>query len=129
MSTPPSIAQYKKSIEERHFRAYKCLNCGAVIAPPAGTCYACGGNKMGWTDVSGKGKLVSFTVIHVPPDEFAAEAPYYVAVVRLEEGTSVTARLIGIDPLKPQDLKIGLPLVMDYEKGKSGKVYLAFKAA
>jgi uncharacterized OB-fold protein len=127
MSEKPSIEQYLKNIEESKFKAYKCTSCGAVHAPPIGTCYSCGGTEMTWTEVTGKGKLVSFTVIHVAPDEFAEEAPYFVAIVELEEGTRVTTRLKGFDPLKPDEIPIGVSLVLDYEKGKTGKTYLAFK--
>lgn len=127
MSEKPTIEQYQKNIQEEHFRAFKCTNCGAIIAPPSGSCYACGGNKMEWSDVSGKGKLVSFTVIHIAPDEFQEEAPYFVAIVELEEGTRVTARLQGYDPLKPEEVELGIPLQLSYETGTSGKKYLAFK--
>jgi uncharacterized OB-fold protein len=82
---------------------------------------------MEWADVSGKGKLVSFTVIHIAPDEFAEEAPYFIAIVELEEGTRVSSRLLGFDPLKPEEIKLGSQLTLDYEKGKSGKNYLAFR--
>ncbi|MHA2433301.1 MAG: Zn-ribbon domain-containing OB-fold protein, partial [Candidatus Thorarchaeota archaeon] len=85
MSEKPTIEQYKKNIEAHDFQAFKCLGCGAVIAPPSGTCYSCGGNKMEWTRVNGKGNLVSFTVIHVAPAEFQEEAPYFIAIVELEE--------------------------------------------
>ncbi|NWF95182.1 MAG: OB-fold domain-containing protein [Candidatus Thorarchaeota archaeon] len=129
MSELPSVEKYKKKIAERAFQAYKCMDCGAVIAPPLGVCYACGGSKMTWTSVSGKGKLVSFTVIHVAPDEFVAEAPYFVAIVELDEGARVAARLAGFDPLKPQEVKLGTRLVLDYVQGKSGKTYLAFRPA
>ncbi len=129
MSERPTVEAYKKNIQEGKFRALKCSSCGAVITPPLGTCYGCGGNKMEWTDVSGKGKLVSFTVIHVAPDEFASEAPYIVAIVELAEKSRVTARLVGFDPLKPEAIKIGIPLVLGYEKGKSGKNYLSFRPA
>jgi uncharacterized OB-fold protein len=84
---------------------------------------------MEWAEVSGKGKLVSFTVIHIAPDEFAEEVPYYVAIVELDEGTRVSARLLGFDPLKPEEVTLGVPVTLDYEKGKSGKTYLAFKPA
>lgn len=127
MSEKPTIEQYLKNIEEGVFRAYRCVDCGMVIAPPSGTCYGCGSNKMDWADVSGKGKLVAFTVIHIAPDEFADEVPYFIAIVELEEGTRVSARLLGFDPLKPEEVKLGTPLKLDYEKGKSGKTYLAFK--
>ncbi|MFW9809265.1 MAG: Zn-ribbon domain-containing OB-fold protein [Candidatus Thorarchaeota archaeon] len=129
MSKNPSIEEYLKNIQEGIFRAYRCVDCGMVIAPPSGSCYGCGSSKMEWTDVSGNGKLVSFTVIHIAPDAFAEEAPYYVAIVELEEGTRVSARLLGFDPLKPQEVKLGIPLKIDYEKGKSGRTYLAFRPA
>ncbi len=129
MSEKPTVEEYLKNIEERMFRAYRCVDCGMVIAPPSGTCYGCGSSKMDWTNVSGNGKLISFTVIHIAPDEFSEEAPYYVAIVDLEEGTRISARLLGFDPLKPEEVKLGIPLKLDYEKGKSGKTYLAFKPA
>jgi len=129
MSETPTVEEYLKNIEEGIFKAYRCVDCGVVIAPPSGSCYECGSNNMEWTQVSGNGKLVSFTVIHVAPAEFVEEAPYYVAIVELEEGTRVSARLLGFDPLKPEEVKLGISLKLDYEKGKSGKTYLAFKPA
>ena len=127
MSEKPTVEGYLKNIQEGMFKAFRCVDCGMVIAPPSGTGYGCGSNKMEWTEVSGKGKLVSFTVIHIAPDEFVDEAPYYIAIVELEEGTRVSARLLGFDPLKPEDVKLGIPLKLDYEKGASGSTYLAFK--
>jgi uncharacterized OB-fold protein len=129
MSDKPTIEEYLKNIQEGVFRAYKCVDCGMVIAPPSGSCYGCGNNNMEWTDVSGKGKLVSFTVIHVAPEEFVEEVPYYVAIIELEEGTRVSARLLGFDPLKPEEVSLGIPVKIDFEKGKSGKTYLAFRPA
>lgn len=127
MSDRPTVEQYLKNIENGDFKAYKCQECGAVVAPPSDACYSCGGTNMEWTAVSGKGTLVSYTVVHVSSDEFVAEVPYYVAIVKLEEGTSITGRLVGFDPLKPEDLEIGMDLVLDYQKGESGKTYLAFR--
>jgi len=129
MSEQPTLEAYKKNIQEGKYKAFRCTKCKAVIAPPLGTCYNCGNTKMEWTTVSGKGKLVSFTIIYIAPDEFAAEAPYIVGIVELEEKARVTARLIGFDPNKPEAIKVGTPLKLDYEKGKSGKTYLAFRPA
>ena len=129
MSEKPTIEQYQKNIQEEHFKAYKCSSCGAIIAPPSGSCYSCGGNEMEWSEVSGKGTLVSFTVIHIAPDEFQDEVPFFVALIDLEEGTRVTARLQGFDPLKPEEVELGIPLTIAYEIGASGKKYLAFKPA
>ncbi|MBN2229267.1 MAG: Zn-ribbon domain-containing OB-fold protein [Candidatus Thorarchaeota archaeon] len=127
MSEKPSVEAYLNNIQDGHFKAYKCVDCGMVIAPPSGSCYGCGSSNMSWTEVSGKGKLIAFTVIHIAPDEFAEEVPYYVAIVELAEGTRVSARLLGYDPLKPEDVKIGIDVKLDYEMGKSGRNYLAFR--
>jgi uncharacterized OB-fold protein len=127
MSEKPTIEAYLKNIQDGHFKAYKCVDCGAIIVPPSGSCYECGSTNMTWAEVSGKGKLVSFTVIHIAPDQFAEEVPYYVAIVELAEGARVSARLLGFDPLKPQEVKLGIDLALDYTKGKSGTTYLAFK--
>jgi uncharacterized OB-fold protein len=127
MSEKPTIEEYLKNIKEGMFKAYRCVSCGKIIAPPSGACYDCGSNNMEWTEVSGNGKLISFTVIHVAPEEFSEEVPYYVAIVELEEGTRISARLLGYNPLKPEEVKLGIPLKLDYEKGKSGKTYLAFR--
>ena len=87
MSEKPTIEAYQQNIEERNFQAYKCVGCGCIIAPPSGTCYGCGGTKMEWAKVSGKGNLVSFTVTHIAPYEFQEETPYYVAISTKTRGS------------------------------------------
>ncbi|MHA1927625.1 MAG: Zn-ribbon domain-containing OB-fold protein [Candidatus Thorarchaeota archaeon] len=127
MSEKPTIEEYKKNIQEEKFKAYKCVVCGAVIAPPSGTCYGCGSHNMQWTEVSGKGTLVSFTIINIAPEEFQAEAPFYIGIIELEEKTRLTARLKGFDVEHPEEVKLGIPMVLDYEHGESGNTYLAFR--
>ncbi|MHA1961605.1 MAG: Zn-ribbon domain-containing OB-fold protein [Candidatus Thorarchaeota archaeon] len=127
MSERPTIKQYKQNIEDGDFQAYKCVSCGTIKGIPTGSCYGCGSNEMEWVRVSGNAKLVSFTVIHVAPEEFQEEAPYIVAIVELDEGTRVTSRLVGVDPLKPKDIKLGIQLKLEYDRGSSGKTYLSFR--
>lgn len=43
----------------------------------------------------GEGELYSYTVIRTPPEGFEEEAPYVVAVVRLDGGDLITCRLAG----------------------------------
>ncbi len=129
MSERPTIEQYQKFIQERDFHVFRCKKCGAMIAPPKGVCYSCGSNELEWAKVSGRGKLISFTVIHVAPEQFKDEAPYFVGIVELEEGTRVTARLLGLDPDQPEKVQLGMPLRLDYETGQTGRMYLGFRPA
>jgi len=66
--------------------------------------------------MSGEGTLRSFTVIHIAGTKYADDVPYIVAIVALKEGPSVCARLVGVNPLKPEDIHVGDPLVADFEE-------------
>ena len=85
----------------------RCTRCGTLAVPPREFCTSC--QHRGWEPVplSGAGKVTSFTVIRIPPRGRAPEAPYAVAVVKLDEGVSMLGRLVEI-PL--DTLKTGLPV-------------------
>ncbi len=42
-----------------------------------------------------KGVVYTETVIYAPPEQFAADAPYQLAIVTLEDGKRLTARILG----------------------------------
>ena len=50
----------------------------------------CGQRDLVETVLSGHGKVVAFTVQHVPSDEFLNDAPYAYVVVELDEGGRIT---------------------------------------
>jgi uncharacterized OB-fold protein len=53
--------------------------------------------------------VYSYSTVYDPPEGFAAQAPYTVALVRLEEGPLVTAQLTDVDG---GDVEIGMPVEM-----------------
>ena len=66
---------------------------------PRSRCPSCLGADWAWEEVSGNGRVHSFTVDrvgHVPA--LRALAPYAVAIVELDEGPRLTARLVECDP-------------------------------
>jgi uncharacterized OB-fold protein len=85
----------------------RCAECGALAVPPKELCPSCQHRRWEAVPLSGAGTITSFTVIRIPPRGRAPEAPYAVAVVKLDEGVSVLGRLVGI-PLDA--LKTGLPV-------------------
>jgi hypothetical protein len=44
-------------------------------------------------EVSGTGKIYSFTRVHVAPEQFQSLVPYYLAIVELDAGPRLIARL------------------------------------
>jgi uncharacterized OB-fold protein len=62
--------------------------------------------------MKGRGKLLTYTVIHFPPSQFQALAPYAVGILQFEEGP----RLPGmIKNVKLEDLRIGIELAIGFE--------------
>ncbi len=48
--------------------------------------------------LSRKAKVVTSTVVHVPPDDLLMEAPYAMAVVETPEGARLMAQVVDCDP-------------------------------
>jgi uncharacterized OB-fold protein len=42
-----------------------------------------------------KGVIYTETTVYAPPEQFAADAPYQLVIVALEEGKRLTARISG----------------------------------
>ena len=73
-----------------------CRACGRAHLPPGPVCPFCFADAIEWRPVSGRGTLAAFTIVHKAWfPAFAAEIPYNVAQVELEEGPRLTANLVG----------------------------------
>ena len=44
-----------------------------------------------------QGEIYSYTLVQDPPEGFVAQAPYYLALVRLESGDLITAQLTDVE--------------------------------
>ena len=63
---------------------------------------------------------------------FNRKRPYISGVVELDEGGRVDARIEGVDPLKPESIRIGMPMKAAFIHRKDVEVpetYLAFEPA
>ncbi len=102
----------------RHWRLRKqryglmgevCPHCEAKLFPPRDVCPECGGEAKTLYQFSGKGEVYSYTTIYEPPAGYEENAPYTVALVKLEEGPIVTAQLTD---LGDEPVQIGAPVEM-----------------
>jgi hypothetical protein len=86
-----------------------CPHCQAKLFPPRDICPECGQEANTLFAFSGRGEVYSFTTIYDPPAGYEENAPYTVALVKLEEGPLVTAQLTD---LGDQTVEIGTPVEM-----------------
>ncbi len=121
----------------RHWRLRKqryalvgevCPHCDAKIFPPRDICPDCGQDAKTLFQFSGRGEVFSYTTVHDAPAGHEANAPYTVALVKLEEGPMLTAQLTD---LGEQPVEIGMPVEMVTrrlrEDGERGMLVYGYK--
>jgi uncharacterized OB-fold protein len=112
-----------------------CACDDAVLLPPRAYCPHCQKQSMEWVELSGKGKLLTFTVVYIGPAAMIAAGfdrknPYCVGIVELAEGPRISAMLTGVNPLQPEGIALGSPVSLDVQElGPEGakKPVLAFR--
>ena len=75
----------------------RCPACGAAIFPPRDVCPDCAADAKTVFQMSGKGTVYSFTTITEAPAGFEEQAPYALALIKLDEGPLLTAQLTDLD--------------------------------
>jgi uncharacterized OB-fold protein len=84
--------------------------------------------KMNQIKLSGKGEVVTYTIIHVGPEDFEEQVPYPIAIIKLEEGPQVTAQIVDC---KIDEVKIGMKVESTFRKivqdGSTGAIYYGYK--
>ena len=78
--------------------------------------------------LKGKGKVVTYTIIHVAPEHFEGQAPYPIAIIELDEGPRITAQIVDCDRDK---VKIGMQVQSTFRKiqedGYIGAIHYGYK--
>lgn len=114
MNSETTIKNFQALLNSHKLCVAACTTCNTLMLPPRLLCTNCNSKGTLWKKVSGKGKLKSFTVIHIAGTSYADDVPYVVAIVELDEGPSICARLVGVDPLKPEDIHLGDAVIADF---------------
>lgn len=91
---------YSDALKKNKLLGLKCNDCGNITCPPKMTCQECAGTDLEIVELSGKGKIVTFTQTFVAPQGRECEVPYTVILVELDEGPWIMGNLIDIDPDK-----------------------------
>ncbi len=114
MSQQPqfTIEQFYKFLAEAKLMAGKCLKCGKLHLPPRPLCDNCYSQQFEWVEISGEGKLLTYTIIYVAPQQFQALAPYAVGIVQLDNGLKIPGMISGVPVEK---LQVGMSLAIDFK--------------
>jgi uncharacterized OB-fold protein len=114
----PIIGPYEKPfwdhVQKRELRLQRCSN-GHFRYPPGPCCPKCMSLEYSWDKVTGRGKLISWTVFHRKyfPD---LAPPYTVVCGSLDEGPLLVANFVGDDSKK---LELDMPLQLAFEDART----------
>ncbi|MEP3052744.1 Zn-ribbon domain-containing OB-fold protein [Ascidiaceihabitans sp.] len=89
-----------------------CTSCDQSYFPPRPFCPNCGNRDVIVREASGKGRLYSYVISHLPAPGY--EPPYIVAVVELEEGTRMLTNLLDC-PVDPSAIEVDMPVEVTFE--------------
>ena len=111
-------APYWEGAKERRLVLQRCDGCGLYSAQPRLVCPRCRGEAFTWSQVSGRGKIHSYTIVRqTTAPGFADEVPYVVVHVEIDEEPTcyVTANLLVAEE-EYDALSIDVPVVVEFEE-------------
>ena len=95
-----NFKQYSEALKQNKLLGLKCQQCGNITVPPKIVCSKCSSTELDIVELSGKGKIQTFTTVFVAPEGREGECPYVIVLVELDEGPWIMGNLTGIDPNK-----------------------------
>ncbi len=113
-------------LEQGKLMGARCKTCGVKFFPPRADCYHSLDSDMEWFEVTGAGKLVSYSALKYAPSGFKADLPYTIALVDFGD-----FKVFGrIDGSVPSDaLKVDMNMKAVVTETKNGQLTYTFQKA
>jgi uncharacterized OB-fold protein len=97
----------------------RCDACGRLQFYPRPFCAACHGADLIWVESAKKGRIHSFTIVHrAAKVAFAAQVPFVLAVIELDEGFRMMMNVVGENRFSAA---IGNRVRIVFEKSHDGR--------
>jgi uncharacterized protein len=103
-------AAFWDAADEGRLVAQRCAACGRLRHPPRPMCPECGSLEVEVAELSGRGVVYSYALLHHPQHP-AFVYPVLAVLIDLEEGIRVVSNLVGIEP---DEIRIGLPVQVEF---------------
>jgi len=120
------INDFIDHLEQNKVMGTKCKGCGLTFFPPRADCYKCLSSNMEWFEVSGNGRLLSFSKLEYGPVGFEKDLPYTIAI--LDYGDYKVFGRLAPD-LKESDVKVGMELKTVVNRLPNGQINYVFQKA
>jgi hypothetical protein len=119
--------EYWNAANQERLVMQQCNACHKFRWTPAPVCTFCGDDQFDWAPLSGKGKIVTWTVITHPIHPAAVnKVPYVVVIVELDEqpGLRITSNLVDVGQ---DDIAFDATVEVAFERHPSGQNLPVFR--
>lgn len=120
------VNDFISHLEQGKVMGTRCKECGAVYFPPRADCAKCLSSDMEWFEVSGKGKLVSYSKLEYAPIGFGDDLPYAIAL--LDYGDYKVFGRIASD-LPEAEIQVGMEMTTRPNTLSNGQLNFVFQKA
>jgi uncharacterized OB-fold protein len=103
----------------------RCAACGKFIYYPRPRCPHCFSDRLEWREVSGRGKVYSYTVVRRASSRAFADGPYVLAIVELEEGVRMTSNIVA----PAEAVRVEMPVRVHFDDVTPEHTLVKFKPA
>ena len=111
-------------LEKGKVMGTRCKDCGVFFFPPRADCYQCLKSDMEWIEVSGTGKLRSYSKLEYAPVGFGDDLPYSIAL--LDYGDyKIFGRIASGIP--EEDIEIGMEMKTEVNNLPNGQLNFVFQ--
>lgn len=124
----PSPRYWREVPGRLRLEGSRCKGCGRVSYPTRPRCPACRSAELEAVTLTKKGRVVTSTVIHVAPADFAMEAPYAMAIVETPEKARLMVQVVDCDPATvAPGTEVALEFRRIRKEGRSGILCYGYK--
>jgi len=105
----------------------RCKTCNTKFFPPRALCPNCRRKgEIAEFKFCGKGKIATFTEVHVAPEGHEMKVPYHIAIIQLDEGPTVLAQLVNFkEPNMGDRVEVAFRRIR--EQSKEGIICYGYK--
>jgi uncharacterized OB-fold protein len=120
------INDFVDFLEKGQVVGTKCKDCGLSFFPARADCYQCLSSNMEWFEVSGTGKLITYSKLEYAPVGFGDDLPYAIAL--LDYGDYKVFGRLAPD-LSEDEISVGMEMTTVVNKLPNGQMNYVFQKA
>jgi len=120
----PTSRPFWEAARRHELKLQRCAACQKFIYYPRTRCPYCFGDQLEWQQVSGRGKVYSYTIVRRASHR-AFTDPYVLAIVELEEGPRMTTNIVA----PPESVRVDQKVVVHFDDVTPDNTLVKFKPA